>query len=347
MDARQRAAERLVWWRDQVHQLRQGPLASGYQSARVALAEAMEQLAGRTLRSYRRGLGDEFDDVVRDKIWGRSPGEPPAAEARPEAAPVSSRDGLLQVLERRAVDVEQPAAFCRLALERALISAGRRRHRLVEADPTSEGKPPDAPTARAGMVRAELDDGGSSLRGETHEAALLSVPRSVERTLRDAVQFAAVAMEIAPRLPAEHPLRRLHESRRLPAPRTVERWYGAAEVLSADIEALRDRPRWTHEPGGPTVQAYPRAWQARYYTDAGAVDFTSPDEVPGEDRATARSLFYKHLSRFRQDFDSCSAVGLDVVERAARLPSGLLQADDGRRRLPCAWDPAQHPSLEA
>lgn len=349
MKPRERAAEQLAWWRQQVQQLRMGPGAPEYQLARAALAGAIEQLARRALHSYRKDLGDEFDDIIKDKLWGLSQVEPPSTtpNARPGQLPVHSRNGLLAMLERRDEAVAKPAAFCRTALERALISARRRRQRLVESDASAEGAAPGALSASPGTIRVELDDGGASLGGDAHEAALLSVPRAVERTLTDAVEFAAVAREIAPRLPRNHRLRRMHEDGGLPAIRTIRRWYGMAAVLGADIEARRARPRWRYERRGDTTISYPRAWQGRYYTDAGAEGFTNPDEVPADDLPTARNLFYKHLSRFRQDFGGCSAVGLHVVERAAGLPSAVLRASDGRRRLPCAWDPAEHSSLEA
>jgi len=332
------------WWRERIAVLGRGAADPAYPVARGELMLEMERLALRARGPYRDVLDDEYLDVVRDAIGGRDSRASDPDGRGGEDAP--RRKGVLRFFEELpdAGAIKDPAAYWKAALDGWLKDEAARRSREVKPDPEprpDEGRWEGAGREPAGHV---IPDGRPD-----------AIPRDVARTLRDAVSFVAVAVEVAPALPPDHPLHGLP-----PAPPSTEdrsrsldarqrAWWETERCIARDLALREQRLRWDAEARVRGTDLSARAWQAEFYDYEGPPEYTGPEEIPATG-APLRAIYEKHLSRFRARYWDAAAVAAWVVREGSQEPAFDAPRAGERRRLPLRegeWEPADHPTLRS
>jgi len=293
----------------------------------AAEADVVQHLLGLARRGHYRGYGrrlgsDACHDVVMDAIYGRkskrrSGGEPAEEDGGGEETRWTK--GLLTYLKDPEARLDNPEGWAVTSLTNALWNALQEQDRL---------DPEEVSDVAGTWVPIEKD--------------VTAVPKDVARTFRDAARFVAVALQVAPRVGASHPLYALLDPETAaPLRRKATQWAESEGFLVRDISLGKGRLPWDRALK-VTRDRRTRAWQAFYYISEGATDFARPDEIPEE--RTPRNLFDQDLKRFREPYWGAASVASAIVDKVAERP---IIRTDGRAELPLEWEAAAHPTLGA
>ncbi len=282
-----------AWWTERIACLRRGAGSgrAAYDQARKDLDEAATDLARRSFGSLRKALGEEFEDGLREVLWG-----------------TESRQGLLQDLEGGQT-VTSPVSYVRTSLLRGLVDVQRRFHPPQES--ASEGEAGYEPRL-------------------AREVAPTLLPRKVGEDFQDAAGFLAVALAIAHAAP-ESPVGQLVAREPGWSLKVVRGWKELAGFLRADVLRGTLRQRWRYDPKRqlkiPARDLWARAWQAAYYKHEEESAYTDAGEIPPSPEAGA-DAFYQHAQRFRDAFQAAVGTGLGIVRDGdgSRLPLEWLPA---------------------
>ncbi len=289
-------------------------------NSRALLGVAVAEWAQQRLQSFEWSLGNEgLRDVIANSLhYGRLERRRRPGDASAPTATSASERRSPPLLDRVRLDRPgAPSAWFLRALQNACLDEVRKRR--------APRPPPDGEQMGPGPV------------GVSGQWDPRWIPVDVRRTLDDGVRIVAFALRHAHTLPANHPLRRAHSAKpSLEA--QVRMWHIYGGHLARDIALAEVRLRWDPEVAASDNHA--RAWQARYYTDDGHLEYTSPGEIPND----GNSSYVQHLRRFRLAYRNARvATGLIVRERR-QFPDPTVAS--ARAAIPSEWEACEHESLE-
>lgn len=284
-----------------------------YKAAVGTLATELQLLARKLLHSFEKDVGSAaFEEAVLATLHGTQ-----------KKKSEDWRRGFLAIAEEDPQPPANPLSLFRTMLRRRLLDAKDEAQRVLaptEGDAENEGESSGRDALREGVVAPS-----------TTEADVQEVPRGVVRTLRDAVRFGLIYLELTslPELPMPD-----RSARR----KDMAIWDELATFVATDVARGLERRSW-REPG-ETRDLWGRAWQANYYDHEEATEYLHSGEIPpASTEKTANDRYAAHLRRMRLAYTAARRSAEAVVTR----PPLLARA---RGRVPLEWDATDHVTLQ-